>query len=157
MSPLKILIWHDWILIGLVWLVDQSIKLEKSHRTRCHIMLNAARRSSFQLPQYCGASILTGDADSSLATLGGTQVAPGHTETPVVLWAVEILHLLPGHVNHHLTHLQPWDDRENKQNSQKLDTTNLLDVQQTVKRQVLGWVWAFVNSAALVLVCLVGN
>ncbi|TNN58364.1 hypothetical protein EYF80_031427 [Liparis tanakae] len=53
-----------------------------------------------------------GDADSCLATLGSAQVAPGHTETPVVLRAVEILHLLTGHIYHHLTHLQPWNNRE---------------------------------------------
>lgn len=54
--------------------------------------------------------ILTGDADGGLATLGGSQVAPGHTEAPVVLGAVEVLHLLPGHVDHHLAHLQPCGD-----------------------------------------------
>jgi len=59
-----------------------------------------------------GLFILTGDADSCLATLGSAQVAPGHTETPVVLRAMEILHLLTGHIYHHLTHLQPWNNRE---------------------------------------------
>lgn len=54
--------------------------------------------------------VLTGDADGGLATLGGSQVAPGHTEAPVVLGAVEVLHLLPGHVDHHLAHLQPCGD-----------------------------------------------
>lgn len=52
-------------------------------------------------------SVLTGDADSGLATLGCSQVAPGHTEAPVVLGAVEVLHLLTGHVDHHLPNLQP--------------------------------------------------
>lgn len=54
--------------------------------------------------------VLTGDADGGLATLGGSQVAPGHTEAPIVLGAVEVLDLLPGHVDHHLTHLQPCGD-----------------------------------------------
>lgn len=50
---------------------------------------------------------LTGDADRGLAALGSSQVAPGHAEAPEVLRAVEVLHLLTGHVDHHLTHLQP--------------------------------------------------
>lgn len=56
--------------------------------------------------------VLTGDAGRGLAALGGAQVAPSHTETPVVLRAMEILHLLTGHIYHHLTHLQPWNNRE---------------------------------------------
>lgn len=50
---------------------------------------------------------LTGDADGGLAALGGSQVAPGHTEAPEVLGAMEVLHLLTGHVDHGLAHLQP--------------------------------------------------
>lgn len=52
------------------------------------------------------SSELTGDADRCLATLGGSQVAPGHTQAPVVLRAVEVLHLLAGHVDQDFTHLQ---------------------------------------------------
>lgn len=52
------------------------------------------------------SSKLTGDADRCLATLGGSQVAPGHTQAPVVLRAVEVLHLLAGHVDQDFTHLQ---------------------------------------------------
>lgn len=61
-------------------------------------------------------STLTGDADSCLPALGGAKVAPGHTETPIVLGAMEVLHLLAGHIDHHLTHLQPWEKREDKGN-----------------------------------------
>lgn len=50
--------------------------------------------------------LLTCDVYSGLAALGGAQVAPGHTQTPVVLRAMEVLHLLTGHVDQHLTHLQ---------------------------------------------------
>lgn len=38
---------------------------------------------------------LTGDADVGLAALGGPCRAPGHTLAPEVLWAEELLHLLP--------------------------------------------------------------
>lgn len=38
--------------------------------------------------------LLTGDPHSCLAALGGSQVTPGNTQTPVILWAVEVLHLL---------------------------------------------------------------
>lgn len=51
--------------------------------------------------------LLTGDADGGLAALGGPQVTPGDAQAPVVLGAVEVLHLLPGHVDRHLAVLQP--------------------------------------------------
>ena len=73
----------------------------------------------YYIPNPEGFSVLTGDADSSLAALGGTEVAPGHAQTPVVLWAVEIFNLLTGHVDHHLAHLQPWDNRKQKTNLSK--------------------------------------
>lgn len=38
--------------------------------------------------------LLTGDPHSCLAALGGSQVAPGDAQTPVILWAVKVLHLL---------------------------------------------------------------
>lgn len=56
--------------------------------------------------------MLTGDPDGCLAALGGPQVAPGHAEAPVVLRAVEVLHLLTRHVDHHLADLQPCRGRE---------------------------------------------
>ena len=56
---------------------------------------------------YQSDTVLTGDAHGGLAALGGPQVAPGDTQTPVVLRAMEVLHLLPGHVDHHLADLQP--------------------------------------------------
>lgn len=58
-----------------------------------------------------GIKMLTGDADSCLAALGRPQVAPGDAQTPVVLRAVEVLHLLPRHVDHHLADLQPCRQR----------------------------------------------
>lgn len=51
--------------------------------------------------------LLTGDPDSCLAALGGSQVAPGDAQTPVILRAVKVLHLLTWHVDHHLSDLQP--------------------------------------------------
>lgn len=51
--------------------------------------------------------LLTGNADRCLAALGGSQVAPGDAQAPVILRAVEVLHLLTGHVDHHLADLQP--------------------------------------------------
>lgn len=50
--------------------------------------------------------LLTGDSDSGLAALGRPQVTPGHTQTPVILRAVEVLHLLTRHVDQHLADLQ---------------------------------------------------
>lgn len=54
-------------------------------------------------------------------------MAPGYTEAPVVLWAMEILNLLTGHVDHHFTHLQPWDDREDK------------IIRNNVQKKYVGW------------------
>lgn len=51
--------------------------------------------------------VLTGDTDGCLAALGGSQVAPGDTQAPVILRAVKVLHLLTGDVDHHLPDLQP--------------------------------------------------
>lgn len=53
------------------------------------------------------AELLTCDPDSRLAALGGSQVAPGDAQAPVVLGAVEVLHLLTRDVDHHLADLQP--------------------------------------------------
>lgn len=39
-------------------------------------------------------------------------MTPGHTQTPVVLWSVEVLHLLSGHIYHHFTDLQPCTERK---------------------------------------------
>lgn len=58
------------------------------------------------------SKLLTGDPDGCLAALGGPQVAPGDAQTPVVLRAVKVLHLLPGHVDHHFTDLQPYRQNE---------------------------------------------
>ena len=58
------------------------------------------------------ALVLTGNAYGGLAALGRPQVAPGHAETPVVLRPVEVLHLLPRHVNQDLTELYPWMEKE---------------------------------------------
>lgn len=52
--------------------------------------------------------ILTGDAHWGLSALGGPQVAPGHTLAPIVLWPMEVLHLLPGDIDVHLPHFQAW-------------------------------------------------
>lgn len=38
---------------------------------------------------------LTGDADVGFAALGGPRGAPGHTLTPEVFRAEQLLHLLP--------------------------------------------------------------
>lgn len=51
--------------------------------------------------------LLTGDPDSCLAALGCSQVTPGDAQTPVILWAMKVLHLLTWHVDHHLADLQP--------------------------------------------------
>ncbi|KAF3850419.1 hypothetical protein F7725_012191 [Dissostichus mawsoni] len=63
------------------------------------------------LPQVCegdkSSCQVSSDADRGLAALRRPEVAPGDTETPIILGAVEILHLLPGHIDHHLPNLQP--------------------------------------------------
>lgn len=51
--------------------------------------------------------LLTSDAHGRLPALGGAQVASGHALAPVILRAVEILHLLPRHVDGNLPDLQP--------------------------------------------------
>lgn len=58
------------------------------------------------ISDHRSAGLLTRDADCCLATLGRAQVAPGHTQAPVVLRAMEVLHLLTGHVDHDFTNLQ---------------------------------------------------
>lgn len=68
---------------------------------------HADKRQDGRQTAWRDVSVLTGDADGGLTALGGSQVAPGHTQTPVVLRAVEVLHLLSGHVDHHVAHLQP--------------------------------------------------
>lgn len=52
---------------------------------------------------------LTGDSDGRLAALGGPQVAPGDAQTPVILRAMEIFHLLTRHVDHHFADFQPCE------------------------------------------------
>lgn len=65
---------------------------------------------------------LTGNAYGGFAALGRAQVTPGHAQAPVILGAVEILHLLPGDVYHHLAHLQTWTqtDREREREWQNV-------------------------------------
>lgn len=60
-------------------------------------------------PSMCihATEMLTGDADSCLVALGRSQVTPGDTQTPVILWTMKVLHLLAWHVDHHLADLQP--------------------------------------------------
>lgn len=50
--------------------------------------------------------VLTGYAHGGLPALGGPQVTPCHTLAPIVLWPVEVLHLLPGDVDKYLPDLQ---------------------------------------------------
>ena len=56
-----------------------------------------------------GLRSLTGDSHGCLAALGGPQVAPGDTQTPVILRAMKIFHLLTWHVDHHFTDFQPCE------------------------------------------------
>lgn len=72
--------------------------------------------------------LLTCNADGGFATLGGAQMTPGHTQTPVVLWSVEVLHLLSGHIYHHFTDLQPCTERKKgrSKNKKKRDTIHIL-------------------------------
>lgn len=50
--------------------------------------------------------ILTSDADMGFAALGGPRGAPGHTLTPEVLRAKQLLHLLPSDLYAGLSHYQ---------------------------------------------------
>lgn len=50
----------------------------------------------------------TGDADVGPVTLGGARRAPCHTLAPVVLQPEELFHLLPGHLDLHISHPQAW-------------------------------------------------
>lgn len=67
--------------------------------------------------------LLTCNADGGFATLGGAQMTPGHTQTPVVLWSVEVLHLLSGHIYHHFTDLQPCTERKKGRSKNKKKET----------------------------------
>lgn len=56
--------------------------------------------------------VLTGYAHGGLPALGRPQVAPRHTLAPIVFWAMEVLHLLPGNIDEHFTDPQAWWERE---------------------------------------------
>ncbi len=56
--------------------------------------------------------ILTGDADVGFSALGGPCRAPGHTLTPEVLRAEQLLHLLPSDLYAGLSHDKAWEDRQ---------------------------------------------
>lgn len=57
----------------------------------------------------------TGNADVGSATLGGSRRAPGHALAPVVLEPEEFLHLLPRHLDLHLSHPQAWPGEDGPQ------------------------------------------
>ena len=53
----------------------------------------------------------TCNADIGPATLGGARRAPGHALAPVILQPKQLLHLLPRHLDLHLSHLQAWEEK----------------------------------------------
>lgn len=52
----------------------------------------------------------TCDADVGPAALGGARRAPGYALAPVILQPEQLLHLLPRHLDLHLSHLQAWEE-----------------------------------------------
>lgn len=52
----------------------------------------------------------TCNADIGPATLGGARRAPGHALAPVIFQPKQLLHLLPQHLDLHLSHLQAWEE-----------------------------------------------
>lgn len=79
---------------------------KKTNKHEMHFCMHTCTCKDFRVR---GSRSLTGDPDGCLAALGGSQVAPGDAQAPVILGAVEIFHLLTRHVDHHFADFQPCE------------------------------------------------